>query len=69
MRVRCLLPLPVFLVLPLAAQPAGGLSGRIVFIGAGHGWTFANESTSPRWYTQRGVANGMVTVPKPVQGR
>ena len=63
MRVRFLLLLLV-LAVPLAAQPAtqpaGALSGRIVFIGAGHGWTFANESTSPRWYTQRGVANSMV---------
>ena len=43
-----------------AVQPAGALSGRVVFLGAGHGWTYANTSTSPRWFTQRGVANSMV---------
>ena len=53
-----------WLLLPLAAQPAfppaGALSGRVVFIGAGHGWTYANTSANPRWFTQRGVANSMV---------
>ncbi len=43
-----------------AVQPAGALSGRVVFIGAGHGWTYANTSANPRWFTQRGVANLMV---------
>lgn len=43
-----------------ALQPAGALSGRVVFIGAGHGWTYANTSANPRWFTQRGVANSMV---------
>ncbi len=53
-----------WLRLPSGAQPAlppaGALSGRVVFIGAGHGWTYANPSATPRWFTQRGVANSMV---------
>ncbi len=63
MTVRLAVALPIAL-LPLAAQPAdqpaGALSGRVVFIGAGHGWTYANTSANPRWFTQRGVANLMV---------
>jgi hypothetical protein len=59
-----MVPLTPLLALPLLAQPAiqpsGALSGCVVFIGAGHGWTYANTSTNPRWFTQRGVANSMV---------
>ncbi len=32
-------------------QPTGALSGRIIFTGAGHGWTWSGSS----WVTQRGV--------------
>lgn len=41
-------------------QPVGGLTGRIVYAGAGHGWTYQNDSTSVNWYTQRGVTQEMV---------
>lgn len=63
MLVRLVFILP-WLLLAAAAQPAlqpaGALRGKVVFIGAGHGWTYANESANPRWFTQRGVANSMV---------
>lgn len=39
-------------------QPAGALSGRIVFMNAGHGWTYSNASD--KWYTQRGDSNEVV---------
>ena len=41
-------------------QPQGGLTGRIVYAGAGHGWTYQNDSTSVNWYTQRGVGQEMM---------
>ncbi|MDK2970590.1 MAG: hypothetical protein PWP23_345 [Candidatus Sumerlaeota bacterium] len=42
-------------------QPQGVLSGRIVFIGAGHGWTFDDSAASSlAWYTQRGNTNDVV---------
>lgn len=37
-------------VVPSAQQPSGALSGRIVFMNSGHGWTW---STSGFWYLQR----------------
>jgi hypothetical protein len=39
-------------VVPAARQPVGALSGRIVFMNSGHGWTF--DPTS--WRLQRGTA-------------
>ncbi|MBX3729913.1 MAG: hypothetical protein KF858_12060 [Candidatus Sumerlaeia bacterium] len=42
-------------------RPQGALSGRIVFIGAGHGWTYDNTNAqSNQWFTQRGNSNGVV---------
>ena len=41
-------------------QPQGVFTGRIVYAGAGHGWTYQNDSTSVSWYTQRGVTQEMV---------
>ncbi len=52
---------PVWAASPLApapGQPAGALSGRLVFTSAGHGWTFNN--TTKAWYTQRGITHEMV---------
>src|SRR5262245_11495327 len=43
--------------LALSAQNQGSLSGRIVYMSAGHGWTF---NSSGFWYTQRGVSYEMV---------
>jgi Fibronectin type III domain len=44
-------------IAPAARQSTGALSGRIVYMGAGHGWT-ANQDNSGTlngvWYTQRG---------------
>ena len=37
-------------IAPAARQPAGALSGRIVFMNGGHGWTFAPDY----WRLQRG---------------
>jgi Fibronectin type III domain len=42
---------------PVCSQPRGVLSGKIVYIGAGHGWTADDTGT---WYTQRGSYNGLV---------
>jgi hypothetical protein len=39
-------------------QPAGALSGRIVFTSGGHGWTFDNSAG--KWFTQRGDSNEIV---------
>lgn len=39
-------------------QPAGVLSGRIVYTSGGHGWTYHNASD--KWYTQRGDSNDVV---------
>jgi fibronectin type III domain protein len=44
---------------PVSAQPRGVLSGKIVYIGAGHGWT-AEYPGSGKWYTQRGNNNSLV---------
>ena len=43
-------------VAPAAQQPAGALSGRIVFMNSGHGWTFETNTASPYWRLQRSVA-------------
>lgn len=40
-----------------AQQAAGGLSGKSVYVSAGHGWYFHPD---PGWRTQRGVSNGIV---------
>ncbi len=40
---------------PSLGQPAGALSGRIVYTSAGHGWTWSGSS----WVLQRGVIGGM----------
>lgn len=39
-------------------QPTGALTGRIVYMSAGHGWTYSNSSD--KWYTQRGDSNEVV---------
>ncbi|NUP89304.1 MAG: hypothetical protein HUU25_05720 [Candidatus Sumerlaeia bacterium] len=39
---------------PSTRQPVGALTGRIVFCGAGHGWTANTTGTGQPWYTQRG---------------
>jgi hypothetical protein len=41
-------------VVPAARQPGGALSGRIVFMNSGHGWTW-----DPNWRLQRGNINEM----------
>jgi hypothetical protein len=45
---------PIFAVY---SQNQGSLGGRIVYMSAGHGWTF---NSSGFWYTQRGVSHDMV---------
>ena len=40
-------------IVPSAHQPVGALSGRVVFMNSGHGWTW---STNNFWYLQRPVA-------------
>ena len=59
-RVQVFLWLAGTLALPLPtanAQIQGSLTGRIVYMSAGHGWTF---NSSGFWYTQRGVSFQMV---------
>lgn len=41
----------------IARQPRGILSGKIIYINAGHGWT---ASTSGTWSTQRGNNNELI---------
>jgi hypothetical protein len=43
----------------VGAQPTGALTGRVVYIGAGHGWTAAN-TTNGAWSTQRGEGFEMI---------
>lgn len=43
---------------PVFHQPAGTLTGKTVFAMAGHGWTY--DSDEMYYYTQRGLANGIV---------
>ena len=45
-------------IAPASGQPAGALSGRIVFMSAGHGWTFNNANNA--WTTQRAESNEMI---------
>jgi hypothetical protein len=40
-------------IVPSAHQPVGALSGRVVFMNSGHGWTW---NTTGYWYLQRPVA-------------
>jgi hypothetical protein len=42
-------------IAPAARQPSGALSGRIVFMNCGHGWTYDPD----RWRLQRGTLNEM----------
>ncbi|MCX7716804.1 MAG: N-acetylmuramoyl-L-alanine amidase [Candidatus Sumerlaeaceae bacterium] len=41
-----------------ARQPSGALTGKNIFLMAGHGWTYSYDSQS--WYTQRGLTHGIV---------
>lgn len=42
-------------------QPSGILTGKSVFLSAGHGWYYSSGSgTSSVWYTQRGNNSGIV---------
>ena len=43
----------------VSRQPAGMLSGKIIYCSGGHGWTCDNTSTS-LWYTQRPLTFGIV---------
>jgi hypothetical protein len=45
-------------ITPSAQQPQGVLSGKIVFMNSGHGWTH-DPAFSPPWRLQRGVGNVM----------
>ena len=36
-------------------QPQGVLSGKIVFMNSGHGWTYETNTVTPYWRLQRGV--------------
>ncbi len=46
-------------IVPAVSQPAGALTGRIVFTSGGHGWTYLNGTPSLiGWVTQRGVVPG-----------
>lgn len=40
-----------------ASQPVGALTGRIVYVNGGHGWTALTGGT---WSTQRGINSGMI---------
>lgn len=43
------------------AQPSGFLTGKSVFLSAGHGWYYAGGTfSSSTWRTQRGNSNGIV---------
>lgn len=45
-------------IAPAPGQPAGALSGRIIYTSAGHGWTYHNSAD--RWYTQRADNNEII---------
>ena len=52
-----LVELPIFHaaagpIVPAARQPVGALSGRVIFMNSGHGWTWSGTS----WYLQRPTA-------------
>jgi hypothetical protein len=53
------LPLSAAGLVDVGTQPDGGLSGKIVYIHGGHGYTAANE-TDGAWSFQRGNLLGMV---------
>lgn len=57
-RLHSLICLAIFFALSASAQITGGLTGRIVYTSAGHGWTYHNSSDA--WYTQRGDNNEIV---------
>ncbi|TAK95779.1 MAG: hypothetical protein EPO07_15100, partial [Verrucomicrobia bacterium] len=47
---------------PSAQQPQGVLSGKIVFMNSGHGWTYETNVVPPAlpyWRLQRGIGNSM----------
>jgi N-acetylmuramoyl-L-alanine amidase len=48
--------------LPVRQQPPGVLHKKIIYIGAGHGWTYDShdQKGSRVWFTQRGNADGVV---------
>ncbi|MEM7576864.1 MAG: N-acetylmuramoyl-L-alanine amidase [Planctomycetota bacterium] len=46
-------------LVPVGTQPEGGLSDKIVYLHAGHGYT-ANNLGSGAWSTQRGLTTGVV---------
>ncbi|HEY6565764.1 MAG TPA: N-acetylmuramoyl-L-alanine amidase, partial [Pirellulaceae bacterium] len=46
-------------LVPLGTQPLGGLTGKVVYIHAGHGWT-ADNLGNGAWSTQRGETFEMV---------
>lgn len=43
-------------------QPQGALSGKVIYVGAGHGWTYnsGDVASSLDWFTQRPNTNGVV---------
>lgn len=43
---------------PISRQPEGTLSGRIIYCGGGHGFTY--DASTGNWYTQRPITFGMV---------
>lgn len=45
-------------IAPAPGQPAGALSGRIVYTSGGHGWTYHNSLD--KWYTQRADNNEII---------
>src|SRR5688572_18855737 len=45
-------------LVPVGIQPAGNLTGKIVYTTPGHGWNWS--STLGRWATDRGENNDMV---------
>ena len=45
-------------LVPIGAQPEGGLSGKIVYTRAGHGWNWSTNEG--RWATDRGNVNSIV---------
>ncbi|MCA9239585.1 MAG: fibronectin type III domain-containing protein, partial [Planctomycetales bacterium] len=46
-------------LVPVGARPSGALSGKIVYVHGGHGYTAANEGNGA-WYSQRPLLLGMV---------
>jgi hypothetical protein len=43
-------------IVPAARQPMGALSGRVVFMNSGHGWTWYTNLTPNAWNLQRPTA-------------